>query len=109
MRRAAKVDANHAEIADAFRKCGCSVMSMAAIGNGCPDLLVAINGNTFAVEVKDGSLPPSERRLTPLQEVWHREWRGRVYVVQSVDEAVCLVKMWRAPTWEQDRMLFAKT
>jgi hypothetical protein len=42
----------------------------------------------FLVEVKDGAKPPSARQLTPDQERWHREWRGPVAVVTSVDEAL---------------------
>jgi hypothetical protein len=28
------------------------------------------------LEVKDGSKPPSAQKLTPQQEIWHRDWRG---------------------------------
>ena len=44
MRRAARVDSNHIEIVKAFRKLGCSVLSLASLGKGVPDLLVAVHG-----------------------------------------------------------------
>ena len=52
MRRNAKVDANHFEIVAAFRKLGASVLSLANLGRGVPDLLVAWCGVTMLVEVK---------------------------------------------------------
>jgi hypothetical protein len=68
MRRAAKRDANHAEVVDALRASGCGVVDLAAVGAGVPDLLVCAPTwphTTSLVEVKDGRKPPSARRLTP--------------------------------------------
>ena len=47
MRRAAKIDSNHAEIVAALRGIGAYVMSLASVGGGCPDLLVGFRGHTF--------------------------------------------------------------
>lgn len=43
------------------------------------------------LEVKDGSKPPSERKLTPAQVKFHAEWKGWISVVTSVDEALAAV------------------
>lgn len=54
MRTRARVDANHVEIATAFRQAGWSVLSLASVGKGCPDLLVqhpAVD-DLYLVEVK---------------------------------------------------------
>lgn len=89
MRFAAKVDANQAAIVSALRKLGCSVQSLAATGSGVPDLLVGRAGRTHLLEVKDGTRPPSERKLTDDQIEWIDAWRGEpVTVVKSVDEAL---------------------
>lgn len=88
MRRAAKVDANQGKIVAALRKAGATVELLHAVGAGVPDLLVGWQGCNYLVEVKDGSRPPSERKLTPHQVVWHEEWRGHVVVVTSVKEAL---------------------
>ena len=88
MRRAARVDRNQEEIVKALRAVGTTVQSLAAIGNGCPDLLVGYQGKTILMEIKDGKKPPSQRMLTPDQERWHYEWNGaKVYVVDSVQSA----------------------
>jgi hypothetical protein len=78
----AKVDANQKVIVEALRAAGCFVQSLAGIGAGCPDLLVgtcnyngqAYDGQAWVVmEVKDGSKPPSERKLTGDEIEWHRK------------------------------------
>jgi len=93
MRRAAKVDANQAVIVDMLRAAGCSVQSLAAVGGGCPDLVVGRAGMTFLLEVKDGDKPPSRRQLTPDQVDWHREWCGHVAVVENVADALLAVRL----------------
>lgn len=88
-RRAARVDANHVEVVAALRKAGCTVCSLAAVGQGVPDLLVGRNGTTYLLEVKDGSKPPSERRLTTMQIQWMGKWAGgAVAVVDGVEAAL---------------------
>tara|TARA_A100001391_G_scaffold176590_1_gene139858 strand:- start:3816 stop:4097 length:282 start_codon:yes stop_codon:yes gene_type:complete len=88
MRRAAKVDANQAEIVEALRMIGASVQPLHAVGQGCPDLLVGWRGIVSLLEVKDGSKPPSARKLTEDQVKWHTEWRGQVAVVENVEQAI---------------------
>ena len=88
MRRAAKVDANQALIVGALRACGATVQILAAVGKGCPDLLVGFKGRNLLMEVKDGRRPPSERKLTPDQIEWHAAWAGQVVVVENVEQAL---------------------
>lgn len=90
-RRAAKVDANQSAIVAAFRKAGASVQPLHMVGQGCPDLLVGFRGRNLAVEVKDGSKPPSARKLTADEAEWHEAWRGQVCVVNDEDEALGLL------------------
>ena len=93
MRRAAKVDANQTEIVKALRQVGASVQSLAATGKGDPDLLVGFRGKNLLLEVKDGGKIKSDRKLTPDQVVWHQTWRGRVYVVESVEQALQVIRV----------------
>jgi Holliday junction resolvase len=89
VRRAARVDRNQSEIIAALRNAGATVQSLAAVGFGCPDLLVGFQGATLLMEVKDGSKPPSARALTPDQIEWHLLWRGRpVAVVNGPEDAL---------------------
>lgn len=89
MRRAAKIDANQPAIVNALRKAGAMVQSLAAIGDGCPDLLVGYANRTALIEIKDGSKVPSAQKLRPLQEDWHASWNGgTLATVNSVEGAL---------------------
>ena len=90
-RRASAVDANQASIVAALRAVGASVQLLHKVGGGCPDLLVGHRGTNHIFEVKDGSLPPSGRRLNARQVKWHGEWRGHVVVVESVEDALAAI------------------
>lgn len=88
MRRAAKVDANQDQVVSALRAAGATVQSLAAVGQGIPDLLVAFRGEMYLMEVKDGAKPPSARALTPDQVKWHAGWGVPVHVVNHPEEAL---------------------
>lgn len=97
MRRAAKIDDNQTAIVRALRSAGATVCSLAAAGNGIPDLLVGHAGRTALMEVKDGQKPPSARRLTPDQEQWRREWTGgTLALVNDVESALRVLKVMEA-------------
>lgn len=92
MRRAAKKDANHNEIAQALRDVGYLVAETHQIGQGFPDLVCAgvhrrtgYRG-TWLIEIKsdDGTLTPDEIKF-------HEQWADYVYVIRTKDEAYRLV------------------
>lgn len=91
MRRAAKTDANHQEIVKGLRKSGCTVLDLSAVGNGCPDIAVGRAGINWLFEIKDGSKPPSARKLTMMEQAFFATWRGNVQVVKSLDEAIDII------------------
>jgi hypothetical protein len=91
MRRAAKTDANHKEVTAAFRKLGCSVLNISQLKN-CGDLVVAKCHKTAIVEVKDGSKPPSCRRLTKGEDEFKSSWQGIYAVVEDLSDVIALVK-----------------
>lgn len=88
MRRAAKTDANQTQVVSALRAAGATVQSLAAIGKGAPDLLVAFRGEMFLLEVKDGAKPPSARELKDDQVKWHEAWGAPVSVVLGPEQAL---------------------
>lgn len=94
--RAAKIDANQPAVTAALRSAGCSVQPLHSVGQGVPDLLCAITGVVFLVEVKDGSKTPSAQKLTPDQVEWHKNWKAPVYIVNSTETAIDLVQKIKA-------------
>jgi hypothetical protein len=88
VRRAAKIDANQPAIVAALRSIGATVTPIHAVGNGCPDLLVGFRQKNYVFEVKDGSKPPSARKLTDDEAIWFGNWRGEAHVVESAEQAI---------------------
>lgn len=82
MRRAAKVDGNHAEIVSRLRSCGVWVQSLAAIGSGCPDLLCWHRGRYFLLELKEPGERPNQA-----QAEYMASCPGEIHVAHSPDEA----------------------
>lgn len=87
--RAAKIDANQTEIVKALRQIGCSVQSLASVGKGVPDLLVASpSGFLVLMEVKDGNKPQSARKLTTDQVEFHGKWNSEIAIVLNAEQAI---------------------
>ena len=86
MRYAAKVDEPHKSVVDALRRCGCQVISLAALGKGVPDLLVRLPrkglSDLWLLEVKG-----HRGRLTEDQKRFHALW-PEVLIVHSPEEAL---------------------
>ena len=85
-RRAPRRDANEREIIDALEAIGASVVQ-----GGPLDLIVGYRGRNYILEVKDGSKPPSARKLTPQEDVFIACWEGRADVVESTKEAYAVL------------------
>ena len=68
-----KTDNNQTRIVKTLRTAGCFVASLAGVGRGVPDILVGSDGKWFLMEIKDGSKPPSQRKLTGDEIEWHRK------------------------------------
>lgn len=83
-----RIDQNHRSIVEGLRAAGATVLSLAPLGNGAPDLLCGFRNLNFAFEVKNPNMPPSKRKLTVAEEVWHQSWKGQVTVIESLDDAL---------------------
>jgi len=84
-----RTDGNQAAIVRALREAGASVVSLASVGGGVPDLLVGRNGVNFLVEVKN--LAGRRLRFTPAERKFMDTWRGQVYVVTDAIQALELL------------------
>lgn len=85
-RRAHKVDVNHATIRDELRQIpGVTVFDLAAMGDGCADLLAARLGVNYLLEVK---APNKRDTLTKAQRHFRSTWTGQYAVVESTEDAL---------------------
>jgi hypothetical protein len=85
-----RIDANHNVIVDGVRAVGAEVQSLASVGKGCVDVLVAYRGSWYVAEIKDGSKSPSRQKLTPDEERWHERFspKAPVHIWRSLDDAL---------------------
>lgn len=84
MRRAAKIDANQPEIVAYLRERGAMVDIVSMVPGLGYDLIVRFMGATRAVEVKDGTLPPSKRQLTQSEQDAESRWGSGYRVVEWI-------------------------
>jgi len=86
--RAGRTDGNHAEVIKVLRDNGMDARSIAALGNGWPDVVVGWRGVNIFLEIKDGAKYPSQRALTAAEQEFFGTWGGQVKLVMSPEEAV---------------------
>ena len=98
MRKHARRDDNHRAIVDALRVLGATVLDLADVGGGCPDVLVGFRGKNVLLEIKDGRKPPSACNLTIAEAAFIERWRGDpVRVVESVADALLAIGVVATP------------
>lgn len=82
-----KTDKNHKQIIDAIRKIpGATVFSTHTVGKGFPDIVMGYRGFNYLIEIKDGSKPPSQRKLTKDETRFHQGWAGDIRIVSCIDD-----------------------
>lgn len=85
---ARRVDGNHGDIRDAFRKLGCKVFDACRVGQGFPDLVVQYGGLTVLCEVKT-----EKGKKTATQE--GSEMMARIVRnLEDVAETVATLRKW---------------
>ena len=92
-RRDAAVDKNQPEIVKALRKLGAKVVITSQLKNAF-DILVGFRGRLFIMELKDGDLPPSRKRLTDGEIKCKEDFEAvgiEYHVIESKEQAINLV------------------
>jgi Holliday junction resolvase len=82
-----RADTNQQEIVDALRKIGVSVLVLSQVGSACPDLMIGWRGKNYLLEIKT-----ENGKLSKVQEEFFDTWRGRCFIVRSVEEALELLE-----------------
>ena len=90
-----KVDNNQKAIVGELEKLGCSVVSLASVGKGCPDLAVALLNQTWLIEVKNED---HYWKMEPAQIKFYLGWKADVPIIESVDDAIAFVTAVRTGT-----------
>lgn len=90
--RVCRIDPNQPDIVAKLRKFGCSVAHTHTLGDGFPDIVVGYNGLNFMFEIKNPLQPPSKRRLTPDEVIFHDNWKGTIHVIESFEDAFSIIQ-----------------
>ncbi len=86
IRRAARVDANQAQVISALRAAGAYVYIISLP----VDLLVGYKGKTYLVEIKDGP----KKTLTRLQQDFFGNWcGGGLHRINDAEEALQMIEV----------------
>ena len=89
---AKKVDKNQKDVVKALRDNGADVYLLHMVGSGIPDLLVAYQGHTILIEVKDGP----DKTFTKDQLTFIAGWKGGdLFRVNNEQEAIDLLKSYK--------------
>jgi len=81
----ARIDTNHKEIVKALREVGATVVSLASMKHGCPDLMVGYQNETILMEIKKDK----KAKFTPDQIEFMGKWKGGpISRVDSVEAAI---------------------
>ena len=88
MRRRAKVDANQAQIVQALRKVGATVLHLHPLGRGAPDILAGYRGRNILMEIKS-----AKGKLTPQEAEFMWGWKGQYCEVRTVQEALLAIRI----------------
>lgn len=86
--RARKIDSNQNEIVKGLRQLGVSVRVTSMLGEGFPDLVCGHRGINYLFELKDGDKSNSRKKLTTDEQQFFDTWKGKVYKIESIDDAI---------------------
>jgi len=86
-----KADLNQSTIFAGLLKIpGVSVINLANVGKGCPDLLLGYKGKNFLIEIKNKD---TKGKLTFSQKELHAEWKGQVAVAYNFDDVLKILEI----------------
>jgi hypothetical protein len=90
--RVRKVDSNQSQLVKQMRKIpGLSVAHTHTVSNGFTDVVVGFRGVNYLFEIKDPSKPPSQRKLTPDELEFHKNWTGSIHIVETIDDVIKII------------------
>jgi RNA-splicing ligase RtcB len=91
--RVRKADDNQPVLVKQMRKIpGLTVAHTHTVGNGFVDVVVGHKGLNYLFEIKDPAKPPSARKLTKDELIFHSMWTGSIYVVETIDDVIKILK-----------------
>lgn len=100
-RYARRVDHSQPDIVKALRAAGCTVVSLAPLGKGAPDLAVGTGGFTYLMECKSPQYKKAHPERIAEQHAWAKRWQGGpVLFVSTPAEALSALGLTAAKEYD---------
>jgi len=80
-------DENEKEIVDALESIGCTVHRL----DTPVDLLIGRGGKNVLIEIKNPNKPKGDRKKTPAQVEFFKDWQGQVTICETPEQAIEVV------------------
>ena len=87
MKQYGKRDKNQIAIIKDLRASGFSVVDLASVGGGCPDILVGARGRNYLFEIKCDS----KAKMRPMQIDFFTLWHGQMHRINNSEEAINII------------------
>jgi len=88
MRKFGKIDSNQKQIVKRLREIpGVSIVSIASVGNGTPDIIVGYKNFNYLIELKSSSIS----KLTEQEIKFIKDWKGNVAVCYNFDQVLQVI------------------
>jgi hypothetical protein len=96
IRKRVNRDLNHTEIVTGLIKAGYTVVDLAEVGKGCPDILVGVRGASgtrynLLLEIKQ-TVKSVEQ---PTQINFRKHWQGQQTVVYNLNDAIFICESYK--------------
>lgn len=96
-RFASRVDANQKEMTKMLRMMGVSVWLTHDTAQPGVDAVIGLETKSgrkvnVLIEIKDGTKPLSQQKLTPKEVDFHRSWKGEIVILNSKEQAFNFVR-----------------
>lgn len=85
-----KADKNQSRLVACLKMHGFTVQLLHETGHGVPDTLLSKRGLNILAEIKNGDLPPEQRKFTPPQKRMFSQWDGMICVLTCEDDCKSL-------------------
>jgi len=83
-------DNNHDALVQAFKDEGARVIDLAFVGNGCPDIIVIVNGDAFFCDIKNPNTAYGKKGLNDQQLLFEKRIKEKVRIARTLEDVISL-------------------
>jgi hypothetical protein len=100
--RAARKDANHAQIQAILERAGAVALDLSKLGYGVPDLLIWFDRAYHLIEIKNPKTRYGKAGLNRRQSDWASSWNAPVLILKTEEDAERFIAGDRKSLWAKE-------